>query len=292
MPFSNNFINDIGNKNSGGGSTVAIRRAVTEQGSIDVTSTETDLALSGKGMFVVQDRTSGTFSYSRDGFFRPDESGDLVNNAGFRLMAWSLDGEGRRPGEPGNIDTTANTLLSSLKAINLRNLQGESTATSTVDLEGVNLNAGQEILKGAADTISIPVSLTTNRNIRPDDIIIPDANMRQGDELAIQIPNNELAYVYGGISTSNDVTTNIFGSTAVESTFDVNNPNLSDNDNFYIFTPSVARENANFTFVSTRPVVEDGQFNSLETLRTAINLVDGLNAKINGGAPLYITYQC
>ena len=53
------------------------------------TSSITDLAVNGDGFFVVQD-PAGTPFLTRAGAFVPDENGDLVNAAGFKLMAYSL----------------------------------------------------------------------------------------------------------------------------------------------------------------------------------------------------------
>jgi flagellar hook protein FlgE len=56
------------------------------QGSVVSTSTTTDLAVQGAGFFVVSD-SSGTMYLTRNGSFTPDASGNLVNSAGYYLMA-------------------------------------------------------------------------------------------------------------------------------------------------------------------------------------------------------------
>ena len=56
------------------------------QGSVTSTSTATDLAVQGAGFFVVSDST-GDLYLTRNGSFTPDASGNLVNSAGYYLMA-------------------------------------------------------------------------------------------------------------------------------------------------------------------------------------------------------------
>ncbi len=74
--------------NSGAVST-AIQTAVSAQGVLQSTSSVTDLAVNGNGFFVVQN-PAGTPFLTRAGAFVPDKDGNLVNAAGFKLMAYSL----------------------------------------------------------------------------------------------------------------------------------------------------------------------------------------------------------
>ncbi len=69
-------------------STIA-RRGISEQGDLSYTKSPTDLAVSGNGFFVVQS-SSGTPYLTRSGNFVPDDNGDLVNAAGFKLLGYSL----------------------------------------------------------------------------------------------------------------------------------------------------------------------------------------------------------
>jgi len=64
--------------------------AVTQQfsqGNIDFTGNGLDLALSGRGFFVMND-SNGARSYTRDGAFQIDRSGFVVNANGARLQAY------------------------------------------------------------------------------------------------------------------------------------------------------------------------------------------------------------
>jgi flagellar hook protein FlgE len=65
------------------------RRNVAQQGDFTYTKSATDLAVSGSGFFMVQS-SAGTPYLTRAGNFVPDDSGDLVNAAGFKLLGYSL----------------------------------------------------------------------------------------------------------------------------------------------------------------------------------------------------------
>jgi flagellar hook protein FlgE len=63
------------------------------QGSIENTASATDLAINGKGFFIVQETTGSNF-YSRAGNFTFDKDGYLVNPDGLRLQGYQLDANG------------------------------------------------------------------------------------------------------------------------------------------------------------------------------------------------------
>lgn len=82
-----------GNYNSGAVETKVLH-AIDTDGTINYTTSATDLAIKGHGFFVVSD-AGGTPTLTRAGSFKVEEpSGDLVNTAGFRLMGYKIaDGE-------------------------------------------------------------------------------------------------------------------------------------------------------------------------------------------------------
>ncbi|AYC99683.1 flagellar hook protein FlgE [Neorhizobium sp. NCHU2750] len=79
-----------GSYNSGGVES-NISYAVSEQGALEYTTSDTDLAIQGSGFFIVQDTAGNTF-LTRDGSFTPDENGYLVNDSGYTLMGYPADG--------------------------------------------------------------------------------------------------------------------------------------------------------------------------------------------------------
>lgn len=56
------------------------------QGALTSTGNVTDLGISGKGFFIVQDATSGTQYATRDGQFRVDDGGYLITSGGLRVQ--------------------------------------------------------------------------------------------------------------------------------------------------------------------------------------------------------------
>ena len=64
---------------------------VFSQGSLEATDRTTDLAIAGNGFFVLSDYDGSSTSYSRDGQFKFDVDGNLVNNNGINVMGWNAD---------------------------------------------------------------------------------------------------------------------------------------------------------------------------------------------------------
>jgi flagellar hook protein FlgE len=60
------------------------------QGVFQATGSPTDLALQGKGLFIVQNADGKSF-YSRDGQFSLDKDGNLINPSGFVVQGFPLD---------------------------------------------------------------------------------------------------------------------------------------------------------------------------------------------------------
>jgi flagellar hook protein FlgE len=60
------------------------------QGSITATDNPLDIAISGRGFFQVSDGVSPT-QYSRNGQFKVDRDGFVVNNAGYKLLGYTAD---------------------------------------------------------------------------------------------------------------------------------------------------------------------------------------------------------
>ncbi len=98
-----------------------IRNRISEQGSLDNTSSLTDLAISGDGFFVVSDEAGSPY-LTRAGSFVPNGEGQLVNAAGFQLMGYRLD-----PNQP---DVTVNG-FTNLTPINLEDLALSASATTS-----------------------------------------------------------------------------------------------------------------------------------------------------------------
>lgn len=69
----------------GHGVKVAASQKIFTQGSLQNTGNVSDIAIEGEGFFRVL-TYDGTFAYTRDGAFKIDSNGQIVNSNGYRLM--------------------------------------------------------------------------------------------------------------------------------------------------------------------------------------------------------------
>ncbi len=83
-----------------GGVTTTVRRHISEQGTLQNTTSITDLAIAGDGFFIVED-ANGTRFLTRAGNFVPDKEGYLVNAAGFYLLGFDIS-DGSAPNVTSN----------------------------------------------------------------------------------------------------------------------------------------------------------------------------------------------
>ena len=82
-----------GGKTSGVGVAVAAVAQNFSQGSITSTGNPLDVAISGNGFFQVK-TSDDSVHYTRNGQFKLDASGDIVNDSGDRLMGYAADASG------------------------------------------------------------------------------------------------------------------------------------------------------------------------------------------------------
>jgi flagellar hook protein FlgE len=106
---------------SAGGVSASTRLDVSHQGTLESTSSATDLAISGNGFFVVSDSAGQQF-LTRAGSFVADKNGNLVNAAGFFLNGYSLAN-----GSP----TMAANSLSGMQIVNVNSTTLSVTPTTS-----------------------------------------------------------------------------------------------------------------------------------------------------------------
>ena len=131
---------------------------VSLQGLLQTTTSDTDLAISGNGFFVVSQSPSDTSSraYTRAGNFSTDSSGYLKNSAGFYLLGWQLDANGNVPSDRNDMQT-----------INANNLTGKAEATTKISAQ-INLQASTAAETATYDTTATPPTCMANGTITPD----------------------------------------------------------------------------------------------------------------------------
>ena len=112
--------------NSGAVETV-LRRSISEDGPVAVTSSASDLAIQGNGFFVVQDANERPYLTRAGNFVVDGPTGNLVNTGGFTLMGYSLAN-----GEP---TPTLNT-FDGLVPVNVTSLGMQARATATGEIAG------------------------------------------------------------------------------------------------------------------------------------------------------------
>jgi flagellar hook protein FlgE len=141
-----------GNYHSGSVET-HVRYAISDPGTLNFTTSTTDLAIQGNGFFAVTDAGGRPF-LTRAGSFVPDGQGNLVNAAGFFLMGYNL-----KNGPP---NVVANG-LTGLQVVNIGQtaLQGSPSTLATVS---ANLDPSAAITAGAPNFTS-KTSLVTYDNI-------------------------------------------------------------------------------------------------------------------------------
>ncbi len=248
---------------------------VEVQGTIESTSSSTDVAIDGKGMFIVNTKSdsSGGFLYTRQGDFTRDSEGNLVNSSGGYLMGWELTGDS----EEDNILVSSGN-LSSLSVINVNSAGAVPVATKNVNV-AMNLNASQNIIEGAGSALDIVQTSVYNDNIELGDIIYPE-NLLIDEGIRVTYgQTGATSFTYGGFSNGSKVTDimKVLGSDTVTNTFN----SLREGDSFSISTPTIG--SATFSFKEASPDKTRGEFNSLATLSSAINTFDGLKSRITNG---------
>ncbi|ADY73872.1 fagellar hook-basal body protein [Desulfurobacterium thermolithotrophum DSM 11699] len=91
------------NQEIGGGTFISTTVKDFSQGTFMNTNNPLDLALDGEGFFMVKDETGVTY-YTRNGEFRLDANGDLINMLGMKVQGWMLDEQGNLAGAVGAIN--------------------------------------------------------------------------------------------------------------------------------------------------------------------------------------------
>ena len=110
-----------GGSYSAGGVMSATRSFVSQEGQLQRTTENTDLAVSGQGFFVTTTQAENvgatdTRLFTRAGAFRVDNLGYLKNSAGLYLQGWPVDSNGDISTDPSD--------LSRLRSINIGQVGG------------------------------------------------------------------------------------------------------------------------------------------------------------------------
>ena len=157
------------------------------------------------------------------------------------------------------------------RTIELIKQSSASEPTSQVKVIG-NLNSRSAILQGSGERIFFPISEHTNNNMQYTSIIVPNADLKEGQDLTIMVPSGSFTFTYGGLSYSKPINQDagLFGVTSVNARF---NSGITDGDSFLV-TTSWGWVVQTLTYLASGGNPALGQFNSLDSLCQAINEVD------------------
>jgi flagellar hook protein FlgE len=129
---------------SPGGVQSAPRQDTGVQGLLQSSTSQTDIAISGSGFFVVNESNSPTLSneflFTRAGSFYQDDQGFLRNTSGFYLQAWPTTADGTVTTNNTALTIPNQNVISTdfLATVNLNRVGGTATATSNIGI-GTNL---------------------------------------------------------------------------------------------------------------------------------------------------------
>jgi flagellar hook protein FlgE len=120
------IVDQVSNVASDGGGVSTTSKSLNAlQGNLTSSQTTTNLGIQGSGFFVVSD-ASGALYLTRNGSFAPDASGNLVNSAGYYLMASNIFG--------GQASIASANSLSNLVKVNVTNAGQMASPTTSGSL--------------------------------------------------------------------------------------------------------------------------------------------------------------
>lgn len=140
-----------GTSNIGIGVTLAAVTQQFSQGTISSTENSLDVAINGSGFFQVKD-PSGAIQYSRNGQFKVDNQGYIVNNQGQQLLGYAADSQGVIIPRAASALQLPTGGISPMETSSIKmevNLDSRATSTSTA----INFNDATTYTKATSQTL-------------------------------------------------------------------------------------------------------------------------------------------
>ncbi len=134
------LLSGVSGLDTGGGVAASPLTDLSQQGQINSTTTTTNVAIFGQGFFVVSPSAKASasdFAYTRDGSFKTDNSGNLVNDEGYYLQGFPTDSSGK-------VTVSNASDVTNLQPINLGKIGGTAKATSQIN-QTANLPANAAV---------------------------------------------------------------------------------------------------------------------------------------------------
>jgi flagellar hook protein FlgE len=162
--LSQSLVNDSNPMQIGEGVTSGAINSDFSQGTTNTTGGPTDLAINGKGFFVVKDSSSGASYVSRDGEFNLDSNGFMITANGLRVQGYTGSGT----------STIGDLQINSAAAITALN----DTTTPAPTLTTFSINASGQINATLSDGTSGVIGQVVLQNFTN-----PLGLTKQGDNL-------------------------------------------------------------------------------------------------------------
>jgi flagellar hook protein FlgE len=152
---------------SSGGISTSVRYNITGQGTLQGTTTTTDLAVQGTGFFIVKS-AGGTVALTRAGAFVPDSSGNLVNTAGYFLQGYPISSGATSSSDSGladltnvNVQSSAQLLTPSTSGTFSANVPSTAAVVTTGNLPSTNtapFTYTEKTTMTAYDSLGAPIT--------------------------------------------------------------------------------------------------------------------------------------
>ncbi|CAO3381733.1 flagellar hook protein FlgE [Azospirillum argentinense] len=156
---------------SAGGVRSNVHYQVLKDGTIQGTQSATDMAIEGRGFFVVADNAGNTgtspgYALTRAGSFLPDDQGFLRNSAGQYLQAWKL-------GPDGSLPAVNRSSFDGLSAVSIAGLAYGGSKTTQMSFagnlpaqatDGTSFDTSTSLYDGLGNPLDVTMTWTKTAN--------------------------------------------------------------------------------------------------------------------------------
>jgi flagellar hook protein FlgE len=177
------------------------------QGAIQSETSPLDAAIQGSGFFMTQNPSTGNTTYTRDGTFQVDSSGNLTTQTGEDVQGWTADAN-------GNVDTTGSIGNIAISSGALK----PPTATSDMT---VSLNLNSAATADATSSFSVPV--TSYDSLGASHVLTVDFQKTGANTWSYQVTMPGADVTAGTAGTPYDIP-NASGSLTFDSTGQLSSP--------------------------------------------------------------------
>ncbi|MFP3247369.1 MAG: flagellar hook-basal body complex protein, partial [Paraburkholderia sp.] len=217
--FADMYANSVAtavNNQIGIGTQLAAVQQQFSQGTINTTGTALDVAINGNGFY--QMSNNGTLTYSRNGIFQLNSTGQIVNSQGLQLMGYAANSSGIINSAQTvpltvpttNIAPTATTAITAQLNLNAQDALMLGTPTVSMTAAGALTSGGATITTASAgtnnDTYTVNFTSPTTYTVTDTTAGTTTASQTYTAGTAITLGNGE-SVTLSGTAASGDVVT-------------------------------------------------------------------------------------